>query len=583
MHGSVEAEYNAANQVTAINYYDATETRAYNNLMQLTNITTGSALNITYNYTAGSNNGKIGSTTDAVSGETVNYQYDSLNRLISASGSGWTQTQAYDGFGNLTGRTGTGTAQGTTISTPTNATTNQLTGYSYDANGNLISTGYAYDPENRISSVNAGAVEYFYDAQNKRIWEAPCVPSLCSGSTWIPQSQTVNLFGADGKQLASYSIAGAWNNMTTNQVAVNFGAVAIRSYFGGKLVGQQLGTNIYEPVIQDRLGSVGRYYPYGEERNSPQLPNDQVKFATYTRDSATGNDYADQRYYTSTLGRFMTPDANAGTGALTEPGNWNLYTYTGADPINRLDPSGLDWFDSSGLCDVSDDLSDCIGDVLDFVAQGPATIPDRYALWSVFRANINAFAAAALVANLQRTAQNGIAPQVPTYLQFQSACWTIGVPGEGGLGGAAFVLHVTYQVLDQTGKAMSGPQLSTADIAEEFYYQGGYFAQPGNALTPGRNWVYPARPGAGISRSGTITDLLSVGGGILQGVILSGQAFQTFSAGGIANGVPYFQPLEVLGLGAATTVLNNYYDSNYVSINGRVFNKSNTPQCPNSN
>ena len=313
------AAYNAASQLTALNYYDATETRAYNSLMQLTNITTNdtylpsSKINITYNYTAGSNNGKIGSATDAISGETVSYQYDSLNRLISASGSGWTQTQAYDGFGNLTGRTGTGTAQGTTISTPTNATTNRLSGYTYDANGNLISTGYAYDPENRISSVNAGALLYFYDAQNKRIWELPCQPSLCSTGNWAPQGQTINLFGADGKQLASYSLG---DTVVNNQVTVTFGVLAVRSYFGGRLVGQQLGANIYEPVIQDRLGSVGKYYPYGEERNSPQLPNDQVKFATYTRDSATGNDYADQRYYTSVLGRFMTPD----------PHQWQCHT-----------------------------------------------------------------------------------------------------------------------------------------------------------------------------------------------------------------------------------------------------------------
>ena len=307
--------------------------------MQPTNVTAGSALNATYNYTAGSNNGKIGSATDAISGETVSYQYDSLNRLISASGSGWTQTQAYDGFGNLTGRTGTGTAQGTTISTPTNATTNQLSGYSYDANGNLISTGYAYDAENRISSVNAGALEYFYDAQNKRIWELPCQPSLCSTGNWAPQGQTINLFGADGKQLASYSLG---DTVVNNQLTVTFGVLAVRSYFGGRLVGQQLGANIYEPVIQDRLGSVGKYYPYGEERNSPQLPNDQVKFATYTRDSATGNDYADQRYYTSTLGRFMTPDPYQASGEPSDPGSWNAYTYVRGDPINRFDPEGQD-------------------------------------------------------------------------------------------------------------------------------------------------------------------------------------------------------------------------------------------------
>ena len=143
--------------------------------------------------------------------------------------------------------------------------------------------------------------------------------------------------------------------MVNNLLTVTFGVVAVRSYFGGRLVGQQLGVNIYEPVIQDRLGSVGKYYPYGEERNSPQLPNDQVKFATYTRDSATGNDYADQRYYTSTLGRFMTPDpyrsTPSGAATLTDPGTWNHYAYTSSEPINRADPTGQDICDPEDLFD----------------------------------------------------------------------------------------------------------------------------------------------------------------------------------------------------------------------------------------
>ena len=62
-----------------------------------------------------------------------------------------------------------------------------------------------------------------------------------------------------------------------------------RSYFGGKLVGQLTGqAGSMQAAVQDRLGSVGKYYPYGEERNTPQLTNDQVKFATFTRDFATG-------------------------------------------------------------------------------------------------------------------------------------------------------------------------------------------------------------------------------------------------------------------------------------------------------
>ena len=53
-----------------------------------------------------------------------------------------------------------------------------------------------------------------------------------------------------------------------------------RAYFGSRMLGDE-----------DRLGSRGKYFPYGEERNSPLWTNDQVKFATYTRDNATGLDY----------------------------------------------------------------------------------------------------------------------------------------------------------------------------------------------------------------------------------------------------------------------------------------------------
>jgi len=45
--------------------------------------------NLTYNYPTGTNNGKISSLYNAVSGETITYAYDSLNRLLTATGSGW--------------------------------------------------------------------------------------------------------------------------------------------------------------------------------------------------------------------------------------------------------------------------------------------------------------------------------------------------------------------------------------------------------------------------------------------------------------------------------------------------------------
>ena len=121
------------------------ETRSYNSIGQLTNIsscvfsygTCTATLNAQYNYSATQNNGKITSQYDALSGETVAYLYDSLNRLASASGSGWGQSYTYDGFGNLTNQTVTsGTAPA--LSTTYDPTTNRQTGGECaDANGNL--------------------------------------------------------------------------------------------------------------------------------------------------------------------------------------------------------------------------------------------------------------------------------------------------------------------------------------------------------------------------------------------------------------------------------------------------------------
>ena len=65
-----------------------------------------------------------------------------------------------------------------------------------------------------------------------------------------------------------------------------------------------------------------------------------MKFATYTRDAATGLDYADQRYYASQFGRFMSADPYMASGGPGDPGSWNRYAYLSNDPINFYDLSG---------------------------------------------------------------------------------------------------------------------------------------------------------------------------------------------------------------------------------------------------
>jgi hypothetical protein len=86
---------------------------------------------LTYNYTAGKDNGQIASSADAVTGETVAYQYDNLKRLVGATssplppvnGTAWSEAYTYDGFGNLTAMSGNGSPP---LSVSVNPATNQF-------------------------------------------------------------------------------------------------------------------------------------------------------------------------------------------------------------------------------------------------------------------------------------------------------------------------------------------------------------------------------------------------------------------------------------------------------------------------
>jgi RHS repeat-associated protein len=100
-------------------------------------------------------------------------------------------------------------------------------------------------------------------------------------------------------------------------------------------------------VVRDRLGSVEKngttlthYYPYGEEQGGATAGNKE-KFATYTRDSVSELDYAWNRYYSSTWGRFTSADPYRASGGAANPQSWNRYTYVVNDPGNFFDPKGL--------------------------------------------------------------------------------------------------------------------------------------------------------------------------------------------------------------------------------------------------
>jgi RHS repeat-associated protein len=126
-------------------------------------------------------------------------------------------------------------------------------------------------------------------------------------------NEEFTLYGAHGEKLGVFSISLPYS---LSNPFLTVTALRSNVIFAGKMI---WGDNV--PAYQDRLGTNrangARFMPYGDEITSTS--NDREKFATYTRDSYTGLDCADQRYYASTYGRFTTPDRYKASGGPTSP------------------------------------------------------------------------------------------------------------------------------------------------------------------------------------------------------------------------------------------------------------------------
>ncbi len=335
----------------AYGWYD--ETRTYNARLQLTRLTVNNDpsaavtypnVDLGYIYSPTQNNGRIVQSEDYVSGEEVNYSYDSLNRLILAetTGSQWGQSFSYDGFGNLTSEQA---AKGTAYSANFNynATTNRIAtaGYQYDANGNLTAmpnAGMTYDIENRLAQATQtvnGTELYGYGLGNRRVWKQSA-----------DGTEEFYLYGPGGEKLGTYTVMSSGyfffqekkTDVYFRQQLIWEGPLASGTGAGGALVLDRLGT----AVVKD--GQKYAYFPYGEPRVGTG-----DHFATYQRD-ATGFDYALNRYYSNVAGRFLTPDPYGGSAWRINPQSWNRYTYAGDDPVNANDPEGLNvtWLPPAG-------------------------------------------------------------------------------------------------------------------------------------------------------------------------------------------------------------------------------------------
>ncbi|WP_420239026.1 RHS repeat-associated core domain-containing protein [Telmatobacter bradus] len=351
--------------------------------------------------------GNVIADADSVNGS-WSFAYDSLNRLATASGSQADNPYPnycwqYDSFGNRLAQTSASSAYDSTqygganscpASTGTSSwalynSSNQMTstsqnlsqGQYYDAAGNVTFDGvnsYLYDGEGHICAVAntpiAGLTtmtQYLYDAEGNRVAKGTISSFSCDTTTNGFTVATVYVLGPGNEQLSEIANnAGTWQWAHTNVYA----AGQLMATYDADLSGHTDGALHFH--LSDWLGTRRQQtdytgnpvlnflsQPYGDGLTTIPVSTTDAADATehhFTgkeRDTESGNDYFEARYYGSNFGRFLTPDWSAKVepvpyAKMDNPQSLNLYVYVLNNPLRSFDADGHEGADGqngSGL------------------------------------------------------------------------------------------------------------------------------------------------------------------------------------------------------------------------------------------
>jgi RHS repeat-associated protein len=100
-------------------------------------------------------------------------------------------------------------------------------------------------------------------------------------------------------------------------------------------------------------------------RAAEHLERIRSRYTGKERDAESGNDYFGARYYSSSLGRFMSPDWSAKEepipyAKLDDPQTLNLYAYVENNPMDRVDPDGHVNPCALGACGIGQRLTETL-------------------------------------------------------------------------------------------------------------------------------------------------------------------------------------------------------------------------------
>jgi len=316
-----------------------TQTLAYDQRLQVSKIAQSTSAQTlfskTYNYLdsahGNGNNGNILSIYDNLnSAQNQAFTYDALNRLSSASQAdgAFSQTFSYDAWGNVR-QDGTWSFQsGADVN-------NRLHLYSYDAAGDLLNDGfhnYGYDANQRLKTVDGSSATYTYGPDGERARKDV-------GSNWTEYLQFA------GNVIAEKNASGWTDYIFANGQRIAMSSSSATSstqyYHGDHLGTARVMTDASANITLNCL-----YAPFGQQVScTPDNAANHYKFTGKERDSESSLDYFGARYYSSTMGRWMSPDwadkpEPVPYADLSDPQSLNLYGYVRNNPISRADADG---------------------------------------------------------------------------------------------------------------------------------------------------------------------------------------------------------------------------------------------------
>jgi RHS repeat-associated protein len=192
-------------------------------------------------------------------------------------------------------------------------------------------SSYAYDAENRLTQVNPGA--------------SPTATYTYLGALRVQRQfggTTVYVY-AGSLPIAEYAAGAAANQ--PNREYVYSGGQLLATIDASTGLSYQFPDHLSTRVEADASGNVTRTFghlPFGESWYETGTAS-KWKFTTYERDQESGLDYAQFRFDSSRLGRFMSMDPLAGTA--DNPQSLNRFAYVLNNPVNFVDPSGAECHD----------------------------------------------------------------------------------------------------------------------------------------------------------------------------------------------------------------------------------------------